>query len=46
MRKPVDDFFNNVLVMDEDEEIKNNRLALLSNLKHTFDKLLRFDKIN
>lgn len=46
MRKPVDDFFDNVLVMDEDEEIRNNRLALLTNLKRTFDKLLRFDKIN
>ena len=46
MRKPVDDFFDNILVMDNDEEIRNNRLALLSNLKSTFDKLLRFDKIN
>jgi glycyl-tRNA synthetase beta subunit len=32
--------------MDKDEKIKNNRLGLLASLKGTFDKLLKFDKIN
>lgn len=46
MRSAIDDFFDNVMVMDKDEDIKNNRLGLLASLKETFDKLLKFEKIN
>jgi glycyl-tRNA synthetase beta chain len=46
MRNVIDTFFDNVMVMDKDEKIKNNRLGLLASLKGTFDKLLKFDKIN
>lgn len=33
LRKPVDKFFNSVLVMHKDEELRNNRLALLNEIK-------------
>lgn len=36
-RKVVDDFFDNVMVMDKDENIKKNRLSLLNKLKSVFD---------
>jgi len=36
LRKSVDSFFDNVMVMCDDPEIKNNRLALLSNLSALF----------
>ncbi len=38
-------FFDDVLVMDPDEKIKNNRIALLGNLKSKFSKLADFSKI-
>ena len=41
----ITDFFNNVLVMDEDENVKNNRLAMLTILKDNFEKLCDFSKI-
>ena len=36
LQKPVDDFFDNVMVMVDDEETRNNRIALLSNLRDLF----------
>jgi glycyl-tRNA synthetase beta chain len=36
LRTSVDSFFDNVMVMCDDPEIKNNRLALLSNLNALF----------
>lgn len=36
LRDPVDNFFDNVMVMDDDEALKNNRLALLANLSDLF----------
>lgn len=39
-------FFDNVLVMDKDEKIKNNRLALLNELKNKYIMLTDFSKIN
>ncbi len=36
LRDSVDSFFDNVMVMCDDPEIKNNRLALLSNLSELF----------
>lgn len=36
LRDPVDQFFDDVMVMDEDEAIRNNRLALLGELRALF----------
>lgn len=36
LQAPVDDFFNNVMVMDKNEAIKANRLALLNNIRNLF----------
>jgi len=36
LREPIDKFFDNVMVMAEDEAVKNNRLALLSKLRSLF----------
>ena len=38
-------FFDDVLVMDKDEEIKNNRLALLNSLKNKYIILTDFSKL-
>jgi len=38
-------FFDDVLVMDNDENIKNNRLALLTLLKEKYDYLADFGKL-
>ncbi len=39
-------FFDDVLVMDNDEKIKNNRLALLNELKNKYIMLTDFSKIS
>ncbi|BAI79747.1 glycyl-tRNA synthetase, beta subunit [Deferribacter desulfuricans SSM1] len=44
--KPVDNFFDNVLVMDKNEEIRNNRLSLLAKLKTLFEKIGELSLIN
>ena len=36
LRPAVDTFFDDVLVMDEDEALRNNRLRLLHDLRHLF----------
>lgn len=36
LREPVDNFFDNVMVMAEDEQLKVNRLALLNTLRSQF----------
>ena len=36
LRESVDSFFDNVMVMCDDDDIKNNRLALLSNVNSLF----------
>jgi glycyl-tRNA synthetase beta chain len=36
LREPIDDFFENVMVMAEDNQIRNNRLLLLSRLRALF----------
>jgi len=36
LHKPVDQFFDDVMVMVDDEAIKNNRLALLNQLRNLF----------
>lgn len=38
----IDNFFEKVLVMDKDENIKNNRVALLTILKNYYEKIADF----
>ncbi len=38
-------FFEDVLVMDKDEKIKNNRIALLTKLKNEYCRLADFSKV-
>ena len=45
LRGPVDEFFNGVLVMAEDEKIRNNRLSLLRKIAALFFKIGDFSKI-
>ncbi len=42
---PINLFFNSVLVMDKNPQIKDNRLALLLSVKKSFDSLGDFSKI-
>ena len=44
-RKEVNEFFDNVIVNDQDELIKKNRLELLQMLCKTFDNYLNFSKV-
>lgn len=46
LKKPIDDFFDRVLVMDPDENIRRNRLALLFRIKKLFNNFADFSKIN
>ncbi len=39
LRQPVDTFFDDVMVMAEDAQVRNNRLALLSRLRELFLEL-------
>ena len=41
----VEKFFNDVLVMDKDEKVKANRLALLATLKEKYDYICDFSKL-
>ena len=41
----VEKFFNDVLVMDKDEKVKQNRLALLGLLKQKYDYICDFSKL-
>lgn len=36
LREPIDRFFEDVLVMDKDEEVRNNRLRLLNRFENAF----------
>jgi len=45
LRKPIDAFFDGVMVMAEDEKVKNNRLALLSAVRELFVGLCDFSRI-
>ena len=40
-----DDFFNNVVVNDENQDIKNNRLELLKMFCNTFNSFINFSKL-
>jgi glycyl-tRNA synthetase beta chain len=45
MRKPIDTFFDKVMVMVEDEKIRNNRLALLDGIGRVFLRIADFSKL-
>ena len=45
LRPPVDAFFESVMVMDKDEKIRFNRLALLAEISALFHKIADFSKI-
>ncbi len=45
LRKPVDDFFEKILVMAEDEKIRFNRLSLLEVISKLFYKIADLSKI-
>ncbi len=45
MKKPIDDFFDQVMVMVEDEAIRNNRLALLDAIGQLFLRVADFSKL-
>jgi glycyl-tRNA synthetase beta chain len=45
LERPVNSFFDSVLVMDNNPQIKENRLALLFSAKKLFDSLADFSKL-
>lgn len=46
MRAPVDTFFDSVMVNDEDESIRANRLSLLNRIRNVTGKVADFSKIS
>jgi glycyl-tRNA synthetase beta chain len=45
MKKPIDEFFDGVMVMIENEAIRNNRLALLDEIGKVFLRIADFSKL-
>jgi glycyl-tRNA synthetase beta chain len=45
LREPVDRFFDDVMVMTEDPDLRGNRLALLNAIAALFDRMADFSKI-
>ncbi|MER8366225.1 glycine--tRNA ligase subunit beta [Mesorhizobium sp. M1378] len=45
LREPVDSFFEKVLVNDEDQAVRANRLALLARIRAATDRVADFSKI-
>ena len=45
LRKPVDTFFDKVMVMVDDERVRANRLALLRDLLSEFSTIADFSEI-
>jgi glycyl-tRNA synthetase beta chain len=45
MKKPIDEFFDGVMVMVEDEAIRNNRLALLDEIGKLFLQIADFSRL-
>jgi glycyl-tRNA synthetase beta chain len=45
LREPIDRFFDSVMVMDQDMEIRRNRLTLMSQLSNMFQMIADFSKI-
>lgn len=45
LKKPIDAFFDGVMVLTEEEELRKNRLALLSKIEKLFGQFADFSKI-
>jgi len=45
LRGPVDTFFDKVMVMAEDQRVRNNRLALLTSIARMFGRIADFSRI-
>ncbi len=45
LREPIDKFFENVMVMVKNEEVKNNRLALIKKISNTMMEICDLSKI-
>lgn len=45
LQKPLDEFFNSVMVMVEDDKIRENRLALLANIAFLVKKVADLSKV-
>ena len=45
LKAPVDRFFDNVMVIDKDPDIRKNRLALLSSINATFTRIADFRQL-
>ena len=46
LRRPIDAFFENVMVVSEDEETRKNNLRLLMLIRDTARQIADFDKIS
>lgn len=46
LKEPVDKFFDNVLVMDENPELRKNRLSMLWEIRDLFFKIADFSKLS
>ena len=45
LREPIDKFFDNIMVMVKDEEVKNNRLALIKKISNAMMEICDLSKI-
>jgi len=45
LKQPIDNFFDNVMVMVEDEKLRENRLNLLGSIKEIFNYVADFSKL-
>ncbi len=45
LKQPVDNYFDNVMVMVDDQKVRENRLNMLSALKKTFNRVADFSKL-
>jgi len=45
LRKPLDDFFDKVMVMDENHDLRNNRLTFLQEIENMFSQLANFSYV-
>jgi glycyl-tRNA synthetase beta chain len=46
LKEPVDNYFDGVMVMDKDPDLKRNRLSLLSHIRELFFKIGDFSKLS
>jgi len=46
LRVPIDNFFDSVMVMDKNPQLKKNRLSLLNEIKSLFFEIADFSKLN